>query len=70
MNYRKLWFSGRCGNTAGMVVTQSWIEAHKTGLITAASRLFPTSEAGKMSRLHISNAFDTWADAFAYEVQP
>jgi hypothetical protein len=68
MAYRKIMFSGPGGETAGLVVTSTWIKEHASNLTSDASRLFPTSEFRKMSRMFISPEFGTWDGAFSYNL--
>lgn len=65
--YRKIWFSKGSEHTAGLIVTDAWIAAHKTNLVSDASRLFPMHEARKMGKFHVSPAFATWEQAFAFK---
>jgi hypothetical protein len=51
------------GSTAGLVVDA---DTHDVRDMAAISRLFPYSEAPKMRAYHVSPAFDTFDDAFAY----
>lgn len=68
-SYRKIWFSKGSEHTAGLIVTDAWIAAHKTNLVSDASRLFPMHEARKMGKFHASPAFPTWEEAFAFEIR-
>ncbi len=62
--YRKIWFSGRGGITAGLVLSEQTFQ--NTRSVEAFSRLFPYSEANKMARFHKSPVFDTYEEAFGY----
>jgi hypothetical protein len=46
---------------AGLVVKADWLKGKS---VSQMSRLFPYSEAMKMSHVCVSDAFDTWDDAF------
>jgi hypothetical protein len=60
----KVWFSGPAGETAGLVVPT---DVARKRSITALSTMFPGSEFRKMTRLHVSPAYDTWEGAFEHE---
>jgi len=62
--YRKIWFSGRGGTTAGLVLSEQTFQ--NTRSVEAFSRLFPHTEMHKMARFHESPVFATWEEAFAY----
>ena len=62
--FRKIWFSGRDGKTAGLVLSEQTFQ--NTRSMEAFSRLFPYSEANKMARFHKSPLFSTYEEAFAY----
>jgi len=63
MRYKKIRFTGKRGNTAGIVIDENMFSLSVSDL----SRLFPYSEAMKMERLEVSPVFDSWDDAFAYQ---
>jgi len=62
--YRKVWFSGPGGTTAGLVLKSSEVD-EKT--IPELSRLFPYTEASKMTKVHASPEYETWDQAFKHE---
>lgn len=62
--FRKVWFSKGSEKTAGLVLPVAKLDGMS---ITEISRLFPPSEAGKMSRIHTSPVFWTWDEAFGFK---
>lgn len=61
--FHKIRFTGKVGETAGLIVTTE--QARQS--ISKLSRLFPYSEASKMERLETSRAYKTWDEAFAHD---
>ena len=61
--YVKVRFTGKAGETAGIVIEAAKAKAMS---IPDLSRLFPYSESGKMSRVHTSPEFASWDEAFAF----
>lgn len=60
----KVIFYGARGKTAGIVLpTDKVIGATAAKL----SRYFPVSEAMKMEKIYVSDAFDTWEEAFHFQ---
>ena len=62
--YRKVMFSNGTERTAGLVVDANSIDVTD---VAQVSRLFPYGEAYKMQRYHVSPAFATLTEAFAYQ---
>jgi hypothetical protein len=67
MAYHKVRFVGRAGATAGLVVNTA---DHDVRNVSAISRLYPVSEAGKMRRFQVSPAFETAREAFDFTFEP
>ncbi len=59
--HKVMFYSPKFGQTAGLVVKSDWLKDKSTSEI---SRLFPYSEAMKMTRLCVSQGFETWDEAF------
>lgn len=64
--YVKIWWSSQHGSTAGLVFDTAHVRRYR-GDISKLSRLWPASEASKMARLHVSQDYATWEQAFAHE---
>lgn len=62
--YRKIWFTGPGGTTAGLVISERTWQARNT--VESYSRLFPASEFRKMTKFFHSPRFETFEEAFAY----
>lgn len=62
--YHKVMFSKGTERTAGLLVDANTIDVTDMARV---SRLFPYGEAYKMQRYHVSPAFATLAEAFAYQ---
>jgi hypothetical protein len=62
--FTKVWFANGSEKTAGLILPTAKVHAMSVNEI---SRLFPTSEARKMKRVHISPEFETWDEAFDFK---
>ena len=67
--YYKVWFSKGLDETAKLVVDTDLFPVGKTS-ITAYSRLFPYSEAGKMRVFHRSKLYPSFNAAFHADTEP
>ena len=63
IRYYRVWFTNGSDRTAGVVCDTKLYPMNKTTIATY-SRMFPFSEAIKMKRFHMTQAFDTWNEAF------
>lgn len=62
--FRKVLFSrSDVGCTAGLVVDDTKVDVRN---VSAVSRLYPATEARKMSVLHISRAYDSPEEAYGH----
>ena len=62
--FHKVMFSSTAnGSTAGLVVQSDRVNVRDASVV---SRLYPYTEARKMATYHVSPAFDTFDQAFAY----
>lgn len=59
----KIWWSSQHGTTAGLVLSTAQLRQCRGDI----ARLWPASEGLKMERLHVSQDYDTWEQAFAHE---
>lgn len=62
----KIWWSSQRGTTAGLILSTAQLRQYR-GDIARLSRLWPASEGLKMERLHVSQDYDTWEQAFAHQ---
>lgn len=62
----KVWWSSEHGTTAGLIFSTAHLRGYR-GDIGKLSRLWPASEASRMERLHVSQDYETWEQAFAHE---
>lgn len=66
MKYGKVRFTSKLnGSTAGIVLTD---KQQENMTITEISRLFPISESTKMEMLERSDYFDTFEQAFLFDM--
>lgn len=65
MAYVKVWWSGARGKTAGLIFEVKQLSEFRRDIGTL-SRFWPASEGLKMERLHMSQEYDTWDQAFAH----
>lgn len=64
--FRKIWFTSKAGRTAGIVISEQTY--HQRASVESMSRLFPYTEARYMKTFRVSPRFDTFEEAFAYDV--
>lgn len=63
MFHKVLFTRSGYGSTAGLVIDDAKVNPRD---MSAVSRLFPVNQAHLMRRYHVSPAFNTWDEAFAY----